>query len=327
MTRRSCERFVHDASLTLPPLVHARDCSCAAHARRRLFTGLVGAATLAPLGALAQDGVRKEVGRESRFTKFVSAEQVEQAAAQQYAQTKSEATSKRALAPDSHPQVIRLRAIAQRIIPFTADWNERARQWKWEINLLGSKQLNAYCMPGGKIAFYWGILQQLQLDDNEVAMIMGHEMAHALREHARERMGKTAATRVGAGLLSALLGLGNLGDAALNMGGQLLTLKFSREDESEADLVGLDLAARAGYDPNAGISLWQKMIKASEGAPPEFMSTHPAGPTRIADIRKTLPKVMPLFDKAPKPPQRFAPPPLAANSGSAAGAKTDQPSR
>ena len=139
-------------------------------------------------------------------------------------------------------------------------------------------------------------------------MIMGHEVAHALREHARERMGKTAATRVGASLLSSILGLGNLGDAALNMGGQLLTLKFSREDESEADLVGLDLAARAGYDPRAGISLWQKMLKASEGAPPEFMSTHPAGPTRIKDIESHLPKVLPLYQQAAKPAQRFEPP-------------------
>jgi predicted Zn-dependent protease len=204
--------------------------------------------------------------------------------------------------------VIRLRAIAQRIIPYTYAWNPRARDWKWEVNLIGSKELNAFCMPGGKIAFYWGILRQLQLSDDEVAMIMGHEMAHALREHARERMGKSSATRIGANLISSLLGLGQLGDAALGMGAQLLTLKFSREDESEADLVGLDLAARAGYDPRAGVSLWQKMLKANEGAPPEFMSTHPAGPTRIADIEKTLPKVLPLYDKAPKPPERFSPP-------------------
>ena len=258
--------------------------------------------------AWAQDGVRSEVGKTSSFTKLVSAEQVEQAAAEQYGQMKRQAAAKRALAPDDHPQVVRLRAIANRIIPFTSPWNQRAAQWRWEINLFGSKELNAFCMPGGKIAYYWGILQRLQLSDDEVAMIMGHEVAHALREHARERMGKTAATRVGAGLISSLLGLGNLGDAALNIGGQLLTLKFSREDESEADLVGLDLAARAGYDPRAGISLWQKMLKASEGAPPEFMSTHPAGPTRIKDIEGHLPKVMPLYTAAGKPEKRFGPP-------------------
>jgi predicted Zn-dependent protease len=178
------------------------------------------------------------------------------------------------------------------------------------VNLIGSKQLNAFCMPGGKIAFYSALLQRLQLSDDEVAMIMGHEVAHALREHARERMGKTLATRMGAGLVSSLLGLGNLGDAALNIGGQLLTLKFSRDDESEADLVGLDLAARAGYNPQAGVTLWQKMMKASAGAPPEFVSTHPAGPTRIADIQRVLPKVEPLYAKAAKPTQKFGPPAL-----------------
>ena len=114
---------------------------------------------------------------------------------------------------------------------------------------------------------------------------MGHEIAHALREHARERMGKTAGTRIGAGLLSAIFGLGNVGDALLNMGAQLLTLKFSREDESEADLVGMDLAARAGYDPRAGVSLWQKMGAQNKGAPPQWMSTHPSGPTRIKGHR------------------------------------------
>jgi predicted Zn-dependent protease len=141
--------------------------------------------------------------------------------------------------------------------------------------------------------------------DDEVAMIMGHEMAHALREHARERMGKTAATRIGANLLSGLLGLGSVGDTVLNMGGQLLTLKFSREDESEADLVGMELAARSGYDPRAGVSLWQKMAAANKGAPPQFMSTHPSSNTRIQDIQANLPKVSPLYDRAGKPSQRF----------------------
>src|SRR5690606_7100747 len=131
-------------------------------------------------------------------------------------------------------------------------WNSRAKSWQWQVMLLNSKEINAFCMPGGKIAFYTAILQQLQLNDDEVAMIMGHEMAHALREHARERMGKTTATRIGVNLLSGLLGLGNTGDALLGMGAQLLTLRFSREDETEGDLVGMELAARAGYDPRAG---------------------------------------------------------------------------
>ncbi len=284
-------------------------CGCGFAPQRRLFTAALLGAAAWP--ALAREGV--EVGRESKFSRLVSAEQVEQAAAAQYQELRQQAANQRALAPDEHPQVRRLRFIAQRIIPHTYEWNARARQWRWEVNLIGSKEVNAFCMPGGKIAFYWGILDKLQLDDDEVAMIMGHEAAHALREHARERMGKTAATRIGAGVLSSLLGLGGAGDALLNMGGQLLTLKFGREDESEADLIGIDLAARAGYDPRAGVSLWQKMAAASKGAPPEFISTHPSGPTRIRDIEANLPKVAPLYARAAKPGERFDPP--AAGSG------------
>ncbi|MFY8116157.1 MAG: M48 family metallopeptidase, partial [Roseateles sp.] len=271
--------------------------------RRRLFSGLVGAGALAATPAWAREGV--EVGNQSGIARLVPAEQVEQAGAQQYQQMLAQARQQGALAPDSNPQLRRLRAIAQRIVPHSYGWNPRARQWRWEVNLLGSPELNAFCMPGGKIAFYYGILEKLKLNDDEVATIMGHEVAHALREHARERMAKTTATRIGAGLVSSLLGLGNVGDAVLNMGGQLLTLKFSREDESEADLVGMELAARAGYDPAAGVSLWEKMGEASKGAPPQWLSTHPAGPSRIRDIQANLPKVESLYARAEKPAQRF----------------------
>lgn len=273
---------------------------------RRLFTGaLLAAGAGAALPAIAQSRDGVDVGKQSSFAKLVPAEQVEAAAAQQYAQMMRQAKSQNALAPADHPQVVRLRYIAERLIPFALPWNDRAKQWKWEVNLIGSKQINAFCMPGGKIAFYSGILEQLKLNDDEVAQIMGHEIAHALREHARERMGKTAATRLGAGLLSSLLGLGNTGDALLNIGSQLLTLRFSREDESESDLVGMDIAARAGYDPQAGVTLWQKMIAASKGAPPQFLSTHPAGDTRIRDLRENMPRVMPLYQRADKPNRRF----------------------
>ena len=291
-------------------------CSCSSVARspqrRRFSAALLGSAATAAWPAWAREGV--DVGKESRFSKLVSAEQVERAAAQQYLQLQQQAAQKKALAPDSHPQLIRLRAIAQRIIPHTFVWNERARQWKWEVNLIGSPQINAFCMPGGKIAFYYGILQQLQLNDDEVAMIMGHEAAHALREHARERMGKTAATRGAIEIGAAIFGLGNAGRLAADMGGQLLTLKFGREDESEADLVGLELAARAGYDPGAGVTLWQKMATANKGAPPEFLSTHPTGPTRIKDIQANLPNVAPLYARADRPAQRFEPPKPAART-------------
>ncbi len=273
---------------------------------RRRFVACVAAAAALP--AWAQDGVRGEVGSTSRFAKMIPAEQVEQAAGQQYQQLLQGANQKGQLAPASDPQAVRLRAIAARIVPFAPSWNRRAAQWKWEVNLIVSDQLNAFCMPGGKIAFYSGLLAQLQLSDDEVATVMGHEMAHALREHAREQMGKKFATRAGANVLSAMLGLGNLGNAVLDLGTQLAALKFSRSDESEADIVGMDLAARAGYDPRAGVTLWNKMLQAAKGAPPEFASTHPSGTTRIADIEARLPKVLPLYERAPRPTRTFGPP-------------------
>lgn len=268
-----------------------------------LCLALALALGLAAPAARAREGV--DVGSQSGFSRLVPAEQVEAAAQQQYGQLVQEARAQRALLPDNHPQVVRLRAIAKRIIPFSPPWNRRASQWQWQVVVLQSKELNAFCMPGGKIAFYTGILDQLQLTDDEVAMVMGHEVAHALREHARERIGKQSATRLGANLISGFFGLGAMGDTLLNMGGQLLTLKFSREDESEADLVGMELAARAGYDPRAGVSLWRKMSAASKGAPPQWMSTHPASSTRIAEIEQNLPKVMPLYERAPKPEVRY----------------------
>jgi len=287
-------------------------CSCPLHARR-LFTGLLAGSALAGPAAWAQqgEGVQGDVGRTSRFTKLVSAQQVETAAAEQYLSMLKQAGAQRALAGPDHPQVQRLRAIAKRIVPFTPPWNGRAQQWRWEVNLLMTKELNAFCMPGGKIAFYYGILQKLQLSDDEVATIMGHEVAHALREHARERMGKTLATRGAIEIGAALFGLGNTGRAMADIGGQLLTLRFSREDETEADIVGMELAARAGYDPAAGVTLWQKMLQANKGAPPEFMSTHPAGDTRIKDIQGKLPRVQPIYARASRPERRYGPPPAA----------------
>jgi predicted Zn-dependent protease len=254
-----------------------------------------------------------DVGSSSGLRKLVPAETLENSARQQYTQVLADARAKGALAPEGHPQLQRLQTIAQKLIPHATPWNPRSRDWKWQVNLIGSKQINAWCMPGGKIAFYTGILDQLKLNDDEVAMIMGHEMAHALREHARERMGKSFATRGALELGSALLGLGDLGRLAAGMGEQLLTLVFSRDDESEADLVGMELAARAGYDPAAGVTLWQKMGAVNKGAPPEFLSTHPSGPTRIKDIEANLPKVEGLYERAPRPQRRFEPPPLATS--------------
>ena len=253
------------------------------------------------LAAWGREGV--EVGETSKFANLVPAEEVEKSALQQYRQMLQQAASKNALGPDNHPQVIRLRDIARRIIPNSHVWNARARQWQWEVNLIGSNQINAFCMPGGKIAFYSGILKQLDLTDDEVAMVMGHEVAHALREHARERMGKSTATqglaRLGGVVVAGVFGISpQITDMVAREGANLLTLKFSREDETEADLVGMELAARSGFNPQAGVSLWQKMSAANQNTPPQWLSTHPSGESRIKQIEANLPKVWPLYQSS-----------------------------
>ena len=265
-----------------------------------------------------EDGVKP--GERSRAMALASAEQVEKEAAKQFEALKREAAEKRALAPLEHAQLQRLRRIARDLIAFAPRVNERASQWRWEVVLIGSRQVNAFCMPGGKIAFFTGILDGLKLDDDEVAMVMGHEIAHALLEHGRERVGKQRAANVvtiGASIASQLMGFGDLGGQLASGAAKLTLLKYGRDDETEADLIGMDLAARAGYDPRAAVSLWQKMAAgptaaagsgAQSGAqgggaraqsqPPEWLSTHPSHDRRIEEIRGKLDKVLPLFARA-----------------------------
>ncbi len=264
--------------------------------RRWLHLGLAALTSTCLPAAQAQ----VEVGQASRMRHLVPAAQLEEAAQQQYAQVLAQAKAKGALLPSTHPQVQRLHAIAQRLIPFAHAWNDRASQWKWQVALIRSDDINAFCMPGGKIAFFTGILEKLRLSDDEVAMIMGHEMAHALREHAREQLAKNTATSIGISLGAQLLGLGDVGSYAARLGGQLLSLNFSRSDETDADLVGLEMAARAGYNPQAAVTLWEKMGQATGGSGPglSFLSTHPSGPQRIRQLQANVPKVLGLYQSA-----------------------------
>jgi predicted Zn-dependent protease len=274
-------------------------CGCAGTSRRGFAALLLGAAAW-PAWALD-----KECSR-SVAAKLVPAASVEGSALQQYSQMMQEAQQKGALVAESDEQVQRLRYIAKRIVPFTAACNERAREWKWDVELLRSNQVNAFCMPGGKIAFFTGILTRMQLNDNEVAVIMGHEVGHALLEHARERMAKGTGTSIGLRVLAAALGLGALGDMAAQGTASVLTLKYGRSDESEADALGILLAARAGFDPRAGVTLWQKMTALKKGKDtPSFLSTHPAGADRIKAMEKRMARVLPIFQAAPKPDRSF----------------------
>ena len=275
------------------PMGQLCDAKTVARPRRRSFLVIAGVAAAGPV--LAQ----VDVGGRSRLASLVPAKEIELAAAQEYSQLLEQARAKHALAGESNPQLQRLRAIAARLIVHAPRWNERARQWRWEVNLVGSKAINAFCMPGGKIAFFSGILDQLKLTDDEVAMVMGHEMAHALREHARERIAKSKGTGALLSFGAQLFGLGQLGDVAASIGTQLLSLKFSRDDETEADLVGLELGARGGYNPDAAVTLWRKMEKAEAGrGGAGFLSTHPSGPDRIKRLEQNVPRVRALYQQA-----------------------------
>ncbi|MGB5245192.1 MAG: M48 family metallopeptidase, partial [Woeseia sp.] len=194
----------------------------------------------------------------------------------------------------------RVRNIASRLEAQTRVFRSDAPAWKWEVNVITSKELNAFCMPGGKLMVYSGLITQLDLTDAQLANVLGHEIAHALREHVREQMSQALVAEGAIGVGAAVFGLG---DASANVAGAgyqaLLATRFSRTDESEADRIGLELAARAGYDPREGITLWQKMTSANQGGkPPEFLSSHPADASRVKQIQGLLPTVMPLYESA-----------------------------
>jgi predicted Zn-dependent protease len=236
--------------------------------------------------------------KKSRFL-LLPASTVENSAAQQYGQLMRQAQQKNALNRDAD-QVNRLRRIARDLVPHATRFHPDSAKWQWAVNLIQSRNVNAFCMPGGKIAFFSGILDTLQLTDDEVATVMGHEIAHALLEHGRARASEQVAKNVGISIAAAVLNLGQLSTEALAQATNLaVSLPYARSQETDADLVGLELSARAGYDPRAAVSVWQKMSKlsaaAGKGQPPQFLSTHPANETRIRQIEANLPKVLPLY--------------------------------
>jgi len=241
------------------------------------------------------------IDRKQNMSSMVSEADLRKGSEQAYTQLIGQARQKGMLNADAQ-MTQRVRGIAQRMIPVTGAFRTDAPSWKWEVNVLQSDELNAWCMPGGKIAFYSGIITKLQLTDDEIAAIMGHEIAHALREHARERASEQQAAGIVIGLGAALLGAGQLG-AELGQGAYKVAVGMpnSRAHETEADRIGVELAARAGYDPRAAVSLWQKMAKASGGGgPPQWLSTHPSAASRQQDLGTYAARVMPLYEQAKK---------------------------
>lgn len=229
---------------------------------------------------------------------LVSSSQVNDGAQKAYTQTLQAAAGKGLLDRDP-AQVARVRTVAARLIPQSAVFRQDAPGWRWEVHVITSKEVNAWCMPGGKIAVYTGILDSLKLTDDELAAVMGHEISHALREHGRERASQAMAQGLLINVVGAVAGLsGSTQDLSKLVLDLTFNLPNSRQDESEADRMGVELAARAGFDPRAAITLWQKMGGAGGSAPPQFLSTHPANQSRIADLRVYAERVYPLYVKA-----------------------------
>jgi predicted Zn-dependent protease len=262
-----------------------------------LSTVVVSLSLLLPAVSFAQPA---DAGVQVRKPKLMVVPEsvVNRSAAQQYLQMKQQAASRGLLNRDE-PQVQRARAITERLIPHGRRFNAEAGDWVWEVNLVDSPTINAFCMPGGKIMVFRGIIEKLQLTDDELAAVIGHEIAHALLQHGRARMSEAVLKDVGVNLAALYFGLGDLGATALAQAAQVaISLPYSRGHETDADLVGIELAARAGYDPRAATTLWRKMAAASDGQPPQFLSTHPGHANRIREIEANLPKVMPLYETA-----------------------------
>ena len=231
------------------------------------------------------------------------AEALEQQAAQAYQTLLATAAEKGQLVAANDVAAVRIRRIEQRLLPQAFRINSRSRQWDWQVNLIDSQEVNAFCMPGGKIAFYTGLVDHLQLSDSEIAIVMGHEMTHALREHGVEQYQKhlygQVAEQLGVSLASRYFNIDpSLLSAGAHVVDNLAQLRFSRTDETEADRIGLEIAARAGFDPRAGLTLFEKMDRASRNRHLEFLSSHPGGPNRIRAIQAQLPHVLPLYQDA-----------------------------
>lgn len=243
------------------------------------------------------------INREQKMSPLVSQSDLEQGAAQTYTQILSDAKSKGTLNSNTK-MTSRVRGIAKRLIPHVNTFRDDASTWDWQVNVLQSNELNAWAMPGGKIAFYSGIIEKLDLNDAEIAAIMGHEIAHALREHSRERASEQVVTSLitqgGAVLGSVLSGvdLTGLSQPAQVVARLTFGLPNSRLHETEADRMGVELAARGGYDPRAAISVWKKMAKETGGSSgPAFLSTHPTNASRIEDLQDYSQRVLGLYQQ------------------------------
>jgi predicted Zn-dependent protease len=240
------------------------------------------------------------IERKQTMSTLVSTEKFNRDAADAYRKVLDDASKKGQLNRDA-AQVERVRRIANRLVPSTAAFRRDAAGWEWEINVISSNEVNAWCMPGGKIAVYSGLIARLDPTDDELAAVMGHEISHALREHSREQYSQAVTQGAVISIAGAVFGLsGTTQDLSQRAVELLVNLPHSRTDETEADRIGVELAARSGYDPRAAVSLWEKMGKLGGSKPPEWLSTHPSDQSRTRDLQNYSERVMPLYEAARK---------------------------
>ena len=203
------------------------------------------------------------------------------------------------LYPDTDARVQRMRRLVDRLAPYAQKWSERVKGWKWKVAVIRSPEIRMYCLPGGKVIVYSGLLDRVKLDDDELGMLLGHEIAHAVREHVRERLGEALEPRIKAGQVPQLYGYADLGVFPLGISSRLYEMRYGRDDEAEADVIGSDIAARAGFHPRAAVSLWDKLALATKDENDEgYIYVHPYTAARRAEIVKRLPDMMQLYAKA-----------------------------
>lgn len=273
------------------------------------FLKLIAAAVVLAAGVSACS-TNPITGR-SQLVGLVSEQEAIDGSSQAYRQMMADLDKKKQIergTPESlSPRLKKVQEITDRLIAQAIRFRPDSAAWRWEVQVINDpKTVNAFCMAGGKMAIYSGMWEQLKITDDELAQVMGHEISHALLDHTRERMSVARSTSLGVSLLGAATGLGGgLGGQAMDMAAQVaITLPNSRESESEADAIGTQLAARAGYDPKSAVTLWDKMAKLGKG-PAEFLSTHPSPENRSAKLKELGAKLEPVYvaAKANPPPE------------------------
>lgn len=196
--------------------------------------------------------------------------------------------------------VARVRGITSRLIPQAIKMRPETRSWDWSINVIDDPDtVNAWAMAGGKMAIYTGLIDKLKATDDEIAQVMGHEISHALAKHTAEKMSVSMASQ--AGIIAIGIAVDRPGAtmaAATTAAALAITLPNSRTAEAEADRIGIELAAKAGYDPQAAVTLWEKMAKVGGAGPPQFLSTHPAPANRRETLQRLVPEMMPFYEQA-----------------------------